>query len=208
MTWDLGLLIRLSKILLVLADTRGAEEGEGDPAGHIPRVPPLALPRSVTDRLHTPHGSSEGRGWGWGPRQRAPSPDNRAPRSHGQGRPVPCPSAVPGMTLMTKTFFLELQLPITFLSATHSINLTDSLFCLLTSWCPEVGCGEVDQRPVLFSAPEPLSPCSWGLAHRPQSEVLPWDWEVTRCQELAQIQAHEGVEGLRSGQARASEEDW
>ncbi|VCW97547.1 unnamed protein product [Gulo gulo] len=89
MTWDLGLLVHLSKILLVLADTRGAEEGEGDPAGRIPRAPPLALSRSVMDQLCTPHGSSEGRGWGWGPHQQAPSLDNRALRSHGQRRPAP-----------------------------------------------------------------------------------------------------------------------
>lgn len=79
------------QILLVLADTRGAEEGKGDPAGCIPRAPPLALPRSIMDQLRTPYRSSEGRGWGWGPRQRAPSLDIRALRSMDREGQPPVP---------------------------------------------------------------------------------------------------------------------
>lgn len=92
--------------------------------------------------------------------------DNSALRSHGQGRPAPCPSAVPGMILMTKTFSLVLQLLITLLSAHHSVNLTDSLCLTFKSITSHVPRGEVDHRPVLFSPPEPLLSCSWGSAHR------------------------------------------
>jgi len=38
MTWDLGLLICLPKILLVLGDSRGTEDGEEVPAERIPRA--------------------------------------------------------------------------------------------------------------------------------------------------------------------------
>lgn len=72
MTWDLGLLICLPKILLVLVDSRGTEDGEGVPAEGIPRAPP-AVTQSIMDQLFTPHRGSEGKRWGWGPRQLAES---------------------------------------------------------------------------------------------------------------------------------------
>ena len=69
--------------------------------------------------INSSHRRSEGKTWGWGqgPLQLALSLNNGALRSHWQGRPAPGPFAMPGITLMTKSFSLGLQLLITFPSA-------------------------------------------------------------------------------------------
>lgn len=129
--WELELVIGSHSFFLVGSPggVSGLQRGRvwRDPRRSIPRGPP-AIPTECRDQLFPPHRTSEGRRWGRG-RVRSAWPVLPAVRSRRPGTSAPCPSAVPGMTVMTHIFLLNCSCSCLSPSACLFSKLTDSL-CL------------------------------------------------------------------------------